>query len=130
LGRQSGRGCANGRSDLNLGGEGEIREALNQQGVWIFPATWFTSREGKSLSASIADGVQYVVSDNRILQFADESVDEVFTNGVPIDGHDTFLGSSVQSREIRRILKLEAIDELAVLNAHYFRAIRDSLPTR
>ena len=90
---------------VNLGGEGEVPDAVNQQGFWIFSTGWASSREGKPLAALRSEGHRFVVSDNRLLPFGNDSVDEVFTNGVPIDGRDTWLGPPVQSLEAVRILK-------------------------
>jgi hypothetical protein len=90
---------------VNLGGEGEVRGAINQQGRWVLDPGWTSSREGKTLQTLRADGHVFVISDNRFLPFRNGSVDEVFTNSVPIDGRDTWLGPPVQSSEILRILK-------------------------
>jgi ubiquinone/menaquinone biosynthesis C-methylase UbiE len=49
-------------------------------------------------------GDPYVVADNTALPFADESVDQVVTNSVPIDV-DTPMGPGIQSNEVWRILK-------------------------
>jgi hypothetical protein len=89
---------------VNLGGEGEIPGVLNQQGLWVLDPVWRSSRDGKTLQELQADGHQFVLADNTQLPFADESVDEVYTNSVPID-RVTHLGPGVQSSEILRILK-------------------------
>jgi ubiquinone/menaquinone biosynthesis C-methylase UbiE len=61
--------------------------------------------EGK-LSALIARGDDFLICRNMALPFPDETVDAVFSNGVPIDVN-TWLGPGVQSQEIQRILKPE-----------------------
>lgn len=89
---------------VNLGGEGEVAGALNVQGEWILDAAWQSSRGGKSLSELQAAGHDFVVAENTALPFANQSVDKVITNSVPID-HSTWLGPGVQSSEVWRILK-------------------------
>jgi hypothetical protein len=91
---------------INLGGEGEVPGALNQQGIWVFSNDWASSREGKTFAELRIDGHSFVISDNRLLPFEDSSIDEVYTNAVPIDGRDTFLGPPIQSSEITRVLKI------------------------
>lgn len=89
---------------VNLGGEGEVSGVLNQQGPWVLDPAWRSSRHGKTLQDLQAGGHQFVIADNTQLPSADGSVDEVFTNSVPIDSV-THLGPGVQSSEILRILK-------------------------
>lgn len=89
---------------VNLGGEGEVPGVINQQGPWALDPAWGSSRDGKTLQELQAAGHQFVIADNKHLPFASGSVDEVITNSVPIDV-DTWLGPSVQSSEILRILK-------------------------
>jgi hypothetical protein len=89
---------------VNLGGEGEVPGAINQQGKLVLDdPDWVSSREGKSIKSLHAEGHNFVISDNRFLPF--DSVDQIFTNGVPIDGPDTWLGPPIQSSEIIRVLK-------------------------
>lgn len=52
----------------------------------------------------LAAGHRFVIAHNPRLPFADDSMDEVLTNGVPID-ISTFLGPGIQSREVWRILR-------------------------
>lgn len=89
---------------VNLGGEGEIPGIPNQQGPWGLDPAWRSSRDGKTLQELMADGHQFIIADNTQLPFADGSVDDVFTNSVPID-RVTHLGPGVQSSEISRILR-------------------------
>jgi ubiquinone/menaquinone biosynthesis C-methylase UbiE len=89
---------------VNLGGEGEEPGVINQQGPWALDPAWRSSREGKTLAELQAEGHQFVIADNTQLPFADDSVDEVITNSVPID-RTTQLGPGVQSTEVQRILK-------------------------
>src|SRR5215831_344283 len=89
---------------INLGGEGEVPGVLNQQGPWVLDPAWRSSRDGKTLQELVADGHQFIICDNLSLPFPADSVDEVFTNSVPVD-QTTHLGPGVQSTEIYRILK-------------------------
>jgi ubiquinone/menaquinone biosynthesis C-methylase UbiE len=90
---------------VNLGGEGEVPGVLNQQPPFALGPTWFSWRNGgKTLRELAAAGMPFVIADNTKLPFADNSVDEVFTNSVPLD-RNTKDGPGVQSSEIRRILK-------------------------
>jgi hypothetical protein len=89
---------------VNLGGEGEVTGALNQQGPWVLGPTWRSSRAGLTLGQLIAAGHEFLICDNLSVPLPDSCVDELFTNGVPVD-KITSLGPGVQSSEIRRILK-------------------------
>ena len=90
---------------LNLGGEGEVPDVINQQGPWvILDPRWRSSREGKTFAELVADGHVFLICDNTALPFPDEAVDAVYTNGVPVD-RVSLLGPGVQSSEIKRILK-------------------------
>lgn len=92
---------------VNLGGEGEIAGAINQQIPAALNAGWGASRSavaGKSLAELRAMGDSYVVAENTALPFANGSIDRVVTNSVPIDVN-TVMGPGVQSSEIWRILK-------------------------
>jgi hypothetical protein len=92
---------------VNLGGEGEVPGAINQQPASALEPEWGASRTevaGKSLTELQALGEQYVVADNSALPFAATSIDQVITNSVPID-IDTPMGPGIQSSEIWRILK-------------------------
>ena len=89
---------------VNLGGEGEVPGVTNQQEASALDPAWFSSRDGKTLAELQAAGHTFVICPNTQLAFADNSVDEVITNNVPVDV-TTFRGPGVQSSEIRRILK-------------------------
>jgi RHS repeat-associated protein len=88
---------------VNLGGEGEVPEAINVQGPWALENDWAASASGQSLSQLQAAGNQFVVANNTALPFADGSVNTVITNNVPIEVN-TWLGPGAQSSEIWRIL--------------------------
>jgi hypothetical protein len=88
---------------VNLGGEGEVPDAINLQGSWALDPSWASSASGQSLSQLQSAGNQFVVADNTALPFADNSVSTVITNNVPIDTN-TWLGPGIQSGEIWRIL--------------------------
>ncbi len=89
---------------INLGGEGEVADAINQQDSWILDPNWRSSRYGDSLALLVGNGHDFLISPNAALPFPDGTVDEIITNNVPIDA-PTHLGLGVQSSEIRRILK-------------------------
>jgi hypothetical protein len=89
---------------LNLGGEGEIPDVINQQGPWALAPSWRSSRHGKTLQELVNDGHVFLIAPNTPLPFPDNSVDLVYTESVPIDT-TTWLGPGVQSSEIMRILK-------------------------
>jgi hypothetical protein len=90
---------------VNLGGEGEVPGVLNQQPPLALLPIWFSWRHGgKTLYELAAAGIPFIIADNTNLPFADNSVDEVITNSVPIDT-DIGFGPGVQSSEIKRILK-------------------------
>jgi ubiquinone/menaquinone biosynthesis C-methylase UbiE len=90
---------------LNLGGEGEIPDVINQQGPWVLTSpSWFASRTAETFQQLVAKGDAYLICSNLALPFPDNSVDLVYTNGVPI-GINSTLGPGVQSSEIKRILK-------------------------
>ncbi len=89
---------------VNLGGEGEIPGVINQQEPAVLKPSWYSSVTGKSFQDLVNEGHQFVIAPNTQLPFADDSVDEVITNSVPID-QVTYRGPGVQTSEIKRILK-------------------------
>src|ERR1700740_1625403 len=89
---------------VNLGGEGEVPGALNQQGPWVLKPTWGSSHAGMTLSQLVAAGHEFLICDNLSVPLPDGCADEVLTNSVPVDVN-TWLGPGVQSSEVRRILK-------------------------
>jgi len=89
---------------LNLGGEGEEPDVINQQGPWILRENWVAVRTLQTLPELVDAGHAFLICSNLSLPFPDESVDTVITNDVPID-QIAYHGPGVQSSEIRRILK-------------------------
>lgn len=89
---------------LNLGGEGEVADAINQQPEWNSLGT-LSSRTGTPFGLMLIHGSPFLFCSSNSLPFPDESVDEVITNSVPID-QSSFFGSGVSSSEIMRVLKL------------------------
>ena len=90
---------------INLGGEGEEPDCLNQQPFWLDLAVYVQSRTGISLQIVLNRGDQpYVFCDNRYLPFSSDYFNAVLTNGVPVD-KITLWGPGVQSSEIRRVLR-------------------------
>jgi hypothetical protein len=49
--------------------------------------------------------VPFLFCDNTCLPFPDSSVDGIITNSVPVDQGVTWLGPSVTSHEIKRVLQ-------------------------
>jgi hypothetical protein len=89
---------------INLGGEGEVPDVINQQGSWVLNPLWMNSNGTKTLAELVADGHDFMIAPNPDLPFPDGVVDDVITNNVPIDIM-ALHGPGVQSSEIRRILK-------------------------
>ena len=88
---------------LNLGGEGEVVDVINQQPEWVpNPGHW--SAVGPHLAALMGGGEAFLFCRNTELPFPDGSVDQVLSNNVPVD-INTWLGPGVQSSEIRRVLR-------------------------
>jgi hypothetical protein len=89
---------------INLGGEGEIPDILNQQRADAVKPGWF-SVSGKTLAELIVAGHRFLICPNDAIALPDECVDVVYTNNVPVDTSHPWYGPGVQSSEIRRILK-------------------------
>jgi hypothetical protein len=91
---------------VNLGGEGEVPGVLNQQGRWIvlLPG-WRSSQRGETFEDLVRAGHDFLIADNLRLLLPDGIVDEVITNNIPPVDSATWLGPTVQSNEIQRILK-------------------------
>lgn len=91
---------------INLGGEGEVSGVLNQQGRWVvlLPG-WQSSQMGQTFEDLVRAGHDFLTADNIALPLPAEIVDEVITNNIPPVDSVTWLGPTVQSSEIRRILK-------------------------
>ncbi len=95
------------RVSLNLGGEGEVPECINQQPPWV------DFDHIMSLRATPLRGLKdaqepILFCDNNNLCFPDESIDIIYTNSVPID-NDTLWVPSVTTDEIERVLKFDGI---------------------
>ncbi len=90
---------------VNLGGEGEVPGVLNQQGRWVFGPHYHSSQGSLTFAQMVAAGHDFLIADNTSIPLPDACCDEVITNNVPpVDSH-THLGPTVQTSEIRRILK-------------------------
>ena len=88
---------------INLGGEGEVPNVVNQQRAAALSSTWASSVTGDTLEQLAQKGHDFLICDNTSLPINDDSVEFVITNSVPID--TITLGQpGVQSSEIRRIL--------------------------
>lgn len=91
---------------VNLGGEGEVPGVLNQQGRWVvLDPLYRSSRKVLTFAQMVAAGDEYLIADNTALPLPDECCDEVITNDCPPPDTVTYLGPTVQSSEVRRILK-------------------------
>lgn len=88
---------------LNLGGEGEEPGFINQQPLWRDLGS-SASRTGQPLRDLVQMGHPFLFCDNTNLPFPDSSVDEIVTNGVPID-RTTPWGPGIPTSEIKRVLK-------------------------
>jgi hypothetical protein len=89
---------------INLGGEGEVPDVVNQQRPAALSANWRSCRSGLSLEQLAVQGKNFLICPNVALPITDDSVDMVITNSVPID--IVSLGEpGVQSSEIQRILR-------------------------
>jgi RHS repeat-associated protein len=84
---------------VNLGGEGEVLGAINVQ----VPGAMDGQLSAGTAWDLQAAGNKVVIADNTALPFADQTVDTVVTNNVPLNTN-TWLGPSPQTSEINRIL--------------------------
>jgi hypothetical protein len=89
---------------LNLGGEGEEPNCINQQPPWTDLSS-IISRNGQPLRTLTQVGVPLLFCDHTQLPFPELTIDNVVTNGVPVDIGNTWLGPSIPSAEIKRVLK-------------------------
>jgi hypothetical protein len=88
---------------INLGGEGEVPDVVNQQRPATLSPAWTACMTGETLEQLATKGHDFLICENTDLPLHDDSVDLVITNSVPID--IPALGQpGVQSSEIRRIL--------------------------
>ena len=88
---------------VNLGGEGEEPDALNQQPPIALSVTWACSRTGETFEQLATRGFDFLICANTSVAINDESMDLVITNSVPIDGIH-FGGPGIQTSEVHRIL--------------------------
>ena len=89
---------------LNLGGEGEEPDCINQQPPWV-DLSHPISRNGQPLRTLTVVGIPFLFCANTALPFPDSTVDEIVANSVPIDQGTNFLGPTLGSGEIKRMLK-------------------------
>jgi ubiquinone/menaquinone biosynthesis C-methylase UbiE len=91
---------------VNLGGEGEVPAALNQQErTVILDPNWKSSQTSQSVKDLLRVGHDFLIAENLHLPLPDNSFDEVITNNMPPVNSFTWWGPSVQLSEIQRILK-------------------------
>lgn len=79
---------------VNLGGEGEVPGALNQQGGWAAQPGWASSARGERLPQLVLAGHAFLICDNSAVALPDDCAEEVLTNSVPVD-MTTWLGPGV-----------------------------------
>ena len=90
---------------VNLAGEGELDDVkINQNLKYILEPDWTSSRYGLRLTQIKAEGHQFVISDNLHLPFQSNTIDQVYAGSIALDSV-TFLGPTLQTHEILRILK-------------------------
>ncbi|HKI37887.1 MAG TPA: hypothetical protein VKA46_38895 [Gemmataceae bacterium] len=90
---------------VNLGGEGEVPGVLNQQGRWVLTRGWRSSETIQTFKQLVDAGYRFLICDNLDLPLPDECCDEVLTNNVPPFDSVTHWGPTIQTSEVRRILK-------------------------
>lgn len=90
---------------INLGGEGEIPDMLNQQGRWVLRRSWRSCRRSKTLKQRAEDGHDFLLCDNTHLSLPDGCCDVVYTKDLPGCDKITYLEPTVQTTEVLRILK-------------------------
>jgi hypothetical protein len=90
---------------INLGGEGEVPDAINVQPSEIGGRSDLARSHAQNVA--VISGQSVVRAAGNRLPFATQSVDEVVTNNVPIDVPQIgYYGPSFTTVEIQRILKL------------------------
>ena len=68
---------------LNLGGEGEVPDVINQQPPSALGQNWL-SQQGQTVVELANTGLACLICENDALPFPDGTVDVVYTNNVPI----------------------------------------------
>ena len=96
---------------VNLGGEGEVPGALNQQPGPIWSRARVTSRNtNRTFGEEVDDGADFLLCPNDRLALPDGCVDTILTNWVPLfpcnaPAPTSHLGPVVQFTELERVLK-------------------------
>ena len=90
-------------TQINLGGEGEVPNVINQQRPAVLSSGWGSAQSGLTLEQLAHQGHDFLICSNVALPIADDSIDLVITNSVPINIIQ-FGQPSVQTCELRRIL--------------------------
>ncbi len=88
---------------VNLGGEGEVADAINVQPARIAGRSDIAVQNAERVAAKSAQPVVLAAGDE--LPFATGSVDQVWTNNVPIGTGSGYFGPDFDPNEILRILK-------------------------
>ncbi len=81
----------------------EVPGIVNQQRPTALSAHWASCVHGVSVEQLATQGYDFLICPNIALPIADDSIDLVITNSVPID-RVMFGEPSIQSSEIRRVL--------------------------
>ena len=69
---------------VNLGGEGEVPGALNQQDAVCVEPFWHVARTRESFADAVRRGLRFLLCPNDALALPDGCADAVVSNGVPI----------------------------------------------
>lgn len=88
---------------INLGGEGEIRTAINVNLPHILAPNWRTSRDGLLNLRDIHQSGPIIIARGDMLPFRDSCVRMVVCQNAPIGNHSTWLGPAYSPQEIERI---------------------------
>ena len=90
---------------LNLGGEGEEPDCINQQPPWVDHGNLtFAAPGNRPADAHARRHPVHLFCENTALPLPGSTVDEIVTNGVPVDQGRTWLGPTLDSNEIKRVL--------------------------
>lgn len=88
---------------VNLGGEGEIRAAINVNLPQILAPNWRASRNGSFTLRDVLQSGPIIIAKGDKLPFRDACVSIVVCHHVPIGNHSTWLGPAYSPQEIERI---------------------------
>jgi RHS repeat-associated protein len=98
------------RRTVNIGGEGEIANAINLQPRLALHRGHTFQRTGKNLAQHISQGDEFLIynAQKQVLPFRSNSVPEIHSNSVPIDkfgGKPGGVFPAIKESEILRVLR-------------------------